>query len=153
MQNKEYFFTKTNNETNIKYHNYHSTKLLYSRYKTTDKKLEVIEENQTDKRLLGKWGIYVQIIKGTNVLCNACPKIEFDSLNRAILTLPSGDKEKYEWNTSNNILHLKLIEKETLEAHFIDSKYKVSFTQRKEFMELVLSLNKNRQYILRKSDG
>ncbi|WP_291724142.1 hypothetical protein [Bernardetia sp.] len=132
--------------------------LLSSYTLDTQKQIEnnkeelVIDQNQIDKRLLGKWGIYVQVIKGTNVLCNACPEIEFDSLNRTILTLPSGDKEKYEWNTSNSILHLKLIEKETPEAHFIDSKYKMSFTQRKEFMELVLSLNKNRQYILRKSD-
>ena len=68
----------------------------------------------------------------------------------ATLTLPSGDKEVYEWSRSANKLKIIFAGDNKAESYLIDSQYEMKFDQQEKFIELVLSLPENEQYILRK---
>ena len=108
------------------------------------------EKNQIDERLIGEWGIYAHIVNEAGWNCNVCPRIVFDGSNMATLTLPSGDKEVYEWSRSANKLKIIFAGDNKAESYLIDSQYEMKFDQQEKFIELVLSLPENEQYILRK---
>ena len=105
---------------------------------------------KTADRLIGDWGIYVHIVDGVSLSCNACPSIVFTDSSIAILTLPSGDHESYTWNSSIAELNIEFAGSNNLEHYLANSKYEMSFEQTEKFTELTLSSSQTEQYILRK---
>jgi hypothetical protein len=108
------------------------------------------ETHKSENKLIGDWGIYVQIMNGLEMNCNVCPRIVFNDDNSATLTLASGENENYKWNSEKGILKIEFIGENMSEHYLKNSEYKMNFDQRKEYLELTLSLTEKEQYILRK---
>jgi hypothetical protein len=108
------------------------------------------DTNKIRKELIGEWGIYVLISDGIELNCNVCPRIKFEEQNNATITLPSGDIENYTWSLTTENLTLQTIDTESSENFLQNAIYKLNLIEEKEFTELILSLNKTEQVILRK---
>ncbi|WP_055437665.1 hypothetical protein [Lacinutrix algicola] len=122
-------------------------------FDANEKKTENEFNSETEKlenRLIGDWGIYVQVVNGLGINCNVCPRIVFNDSNFATLTLPSGENESYKWNSEKGILKIEFIGDNMSEHYLKNSEYKMNFEHQKEYLELTLSLSENEQYILRK---
>ena len=108
------------------------------------------ETGKLENRLIGDWGIYVQVVNGLGINCNVCPRIAFNDSYIATLTLASGENESYKWNSEKGILKIEFIGDNMSEHYLKNSEYTMNFEHQKEYLELTLSLSENEQYILRK---
>lgn len=109
------------------------------------------ENTEEEKIIIGDWGIYVSVFDGTRTMCNVCPKIHFEGNRNAILTLPSGQEEPYNWIiTECNKLRIDLRDKNIRDFYFTKSVYDFKLDEKEEFDELVISLDDRNGYILRK---
>lgn len=93
---------------------------------------------QKPNLLIGEWGIYATISKGVKSTCNVCPKISFDNDQTAMVIFPSGDKGNLKWTVCDKKLILTIIDKTNIGEIFPDSQYEMTFTQKKDFIELEL---------------
>lgn len=107
------------------------------------------------KSLIGKWTISSTITRTNDSegegLCNVCPTITFDN-NTALLTFPDNHTENYTWKTSTDTLTLLSNNSQTVSTlpQFFHLKYKMEYRQKKEFLELRLSPDKDYTFVLRR---
>jgi len=121
-----------------------------------DNKNSIIDTSSTTETLgiIGEWLISRTISqKADNIMeiaCNSCPRINFKNDNTAVLTKPTGDKENLQWKINNNKIALTNINRtHTDSVYFDNAQYEMTFTNKKEYMELKLTLTeKNYSYIL-----
>ena len=105
--------------------------------------------------LYGEWSIsstiHRTIESESEVLCNACPTMDFGN-NAAVLTYPDSRTEHYTWKISADTLTLLSTNAQTVSTlpEFFHLKYKMEFKQEKEFIELKLSPDKSSTYVLRR---
>lgn len=109
------------------------------------------QDNQfSNSRIIGKWGIYVIGSIESGIYCNACPTINFTDKKIAILIKPNDDKEYYNWMLKENSLTLEPQAEDIADNYFNTSEFEIEITKKEEFTELKLLESKNSAYILRK---
>jgi len=107
--------------------------------------------NEKDKRLVGDWGIYVSVFDSTSIMCNVCPRIYFKRNRKAILILPSGQKEYYDWLIiEENKVRIELHSKDINDTYFKEALFDFKLNKKEEFDELIISLDETNGYILRR---
>ena len=94
-------------------------------------------------QIIGEWGIYVFRTDSSEVLCNACPKVNFFHNNVATITNPSNVKRNLRWSLNQKYLILNYFDKNILDKEFPDSIYTVELKKEKNFMELILKQENN----------
>jgi len=108
--------------------------------------------------IIGEWGIYSQfyndpIAKARHeVLCDACPIIDFKKDGTATLTYSEGlgAKEYYKWKVRGNKLKLKLIgkEKDSIHQRFENSEYRMEITSTEDSYWLKTFLTNESGHVL-----
>ena len=111
---------------------------------------DVTKETSKDIEIIGEWGIYHHIINGIIASCNVCPRIRFNDSQTAVLTLPSGEKEKYTWSILEKSLKLGFVQDDDLKHYLPSSTYEMEFIKQDGYDELFLFLNKEEKFVLRK---
>jgi hypothetical protein len=102
-------------------------------------------------KLVGDWGISVEISEGIETSCNSCPKVKFETNGKATVSFPAGDNEVYKWSIKGKRLVLTLNENKNLCREFCDSEYEMKLSTEKDFVELKLTdIEKKGMRILRK---
>lgn len=106
-----------------------------------------------DYSLVGHWQIngseYITDSSESASYCNACPSIDFDMTNTALISFPDDTKESYTWYIMGDTLLLQLAPgAKTTMPYFLHLKYKISFKKETEFVRLKLSPTKDFAYLL-----
>lgn len=113
----------------------------------------ISENEQLKKRIIGEWGIYVMIMGKTQASCYACPKINFQKNNSAILTLPTDKKEYYHWSLEKNKLSLipknNKNDNDKSSYYFHHTEYQIELNEKDKFIELKLLKPQGIGYIMR----
>ena len=102
--------------------------------------------------LIGEWGIFGTSSNsgGISAACNVCPNINFKNNHTAVIIKPSGQKKNLKWKINENTITLISIGKIVPEQTFSDTTYNITFTYKKDFIELELTPKRNKfSYILR----
>lgn len=101
----------------------------------------------TNDSLLGEWGIYSTVRGNLYSKCFTCPKIVFGNDGKALILLPSKEKEIISWKLENDTL---LVSDNLDGNYFQDPKYVIKFEQKKNYIELRINNFKDFSYILRR---
>lgn len=108
------------------------------------------ENHKLDQRIIGDWGIYVQIGGGNVIYCNACPRINFKDNKTAILTLPGNEEYYYNWSSKENKIAISLQNEKDSYNYFVGSEFDFEINNKEDYIELKLLKSKEGGYILRK---
>ena len=112
-------------------------------------------DNETDGTalLINKWTVSSVIRQTINEVCNTCPTINFNRNNTAVLQFPNNRTENYSWRITSDTLTLlctSFTQTNSTTPYFLEFKYKMKYQSEKDFLELKLSPNKDRIYVLRR---
>ncbi len=103
----------------------------------------------TDSLIVGLWGIYVHEINGTQMLCNACPNIEFAKNGIGKFTNTAEEDFNFTYTLlSDNVIQFSF---NTTEPYFDETEYFYKRYTENDLETLKLSSKEGKvNYILRK---
>lgn len=118
----------------------------------THQKFDLDSTSNITERIIGKWTVtatttwYIMpdTVRGSTLVGNTCPKIEFNKDQTALVLLPSGQTEKLSWKLINDHLVLTNKSKPDCDSFFADSQYEMQFSSKKEITELKLTYFKDK---------
>lgn len=105
-------------------------------------------------KIVGEWFIGQTISEqGVITSCNACPTITFCDNGTATLTFADKMHNNiYNWSTKADTITLRCTSLNITNPYFYSLRYKMTYTEKKDFTELKLTTNSNFNYILRKGN-
>ncbi|PBQ33281.1 hypothetical protein CNR22_16365 [Sphingobacteriaceae bacterium] len=117
-----------------------------SKNQTSENKTLTSDNHTTG--LIGEWTINSRY----GLLCNACPIINFNNNNTAVLKFPNNRTENYRWQITLDTLTLisnSFTPTSSTIPYFMNFKYQMTYKPEKNFLELKLTHIKEKTYLLR----